>query len=792
MSLIINGIDVTDDVLEGTLRIQERCDSGMAQGSCQLYTNLIAKNIPPYSICTIDGTKYFISSEASQDLQNSGYWTHDCIILELTAILQCYILGTKCFSAVANHNDKTKIDYIADVITTKYGKLNFTISMTLADNHEFLFGPGTTMYQALTEILSWYNYRPKVTAYSITSGTTSITISTTALNSNATYSLSDLLLISKTYRQNVDDYGAILESEMKNVVDRTDTIVFKDLTCRSEDILFNLDQAIIKLPCKVEKINKLTTRASTNKTIVVISNDSLNENTDLTWLDSGAVGFKYIIHTFDDWTREAFNYYRPEDPNQTDVGELVGSNIAAFLWSNYYSNEFSWDEFKTQKWILYKATTSRVDNSNQTVTETVYRFKPFNGNEATQADIYNAIQSGNAISNTESDIYAHTQFDLRLVEKSVWDTMTNADQSTYAVYESGGDKIYNLDGEYKYNFWSQITGFTGHSFLYGYSAGTTTEIYNDPSLYLTLSLTHVKGALSNTDATQLLFDVECVPISNPIIIDTDTSAKPNETSQKLLSKSYQNSSSTVSFDNVIDGIKKTNTMLGQPEVEIEYDTTDVTLPVPTNKIEVDGTYYYVMAVTTEYHRNYRKSYINLSSSYSKIADAIGVESQYHSTRLPVDTIVERPICIDSSVSIAESDIAGKNVFAYFWFANDRKFLIRPSIMKQGNKIYFYCEFEDNYSAGKTLKSTYAANSNMEMLDTPYGDSNNEIGNCYITLYDLGALSREQSYTLPVYDSSVFPNMVSVKAIEKNGNTSFLIRKDTREKLTFTIICNYTG
>ena len=819
MTFTINGIDVSNALIEGTLTIQDRCDTALAQGTCQLYTTLITKNIPPYTLCSIDGQSYFISSEATQDMINTDYWTHDCTILELTAILQCYILGTKCFSASANHYDGDKISMIAGIIGSKYGKLRFITPAGMdspGNNHDFRFGPGTTMLQALTEIMTWYNYRPKVTSvsFSTTPGVDSvITISKVALDGNQTYTLDSTKLISKVYRQNVDDYGAILESEMKNVVDRTDTITFTGLTCRSENYLFNSDNAVLMLPTRVEEIKKVRCRKAGEWFFdISIIFDDLNSNilSTTNWNNIGlATDSDRMSSQAKSWAawREIL-VVEYTDPNDDTLNTIY---ICDELWNKFFAPKgFNYDAFKDKTWYIW----NRPNASNG---DTRYRFTPAPTDWA---------NDNGRMTTTYTNIAA--DLELNIMEKGKWEIQEAKDKPKYAVYESGSNVISNLYGRYNSNVWSDWIGsstgpvikeslpnFDYHQRVYiGYVNASGGSLSADCTIKIAVS--------SDYNPIGYTFEVECIPFTNPIFVDIDESATANETSVKKFSKSYDVAASIVSFDNVIDNISKTNNMLGQPEVSIEYDTTNATLPAVTNRVLIDDSYYYITSFTREIHRNYETTYINLCSSYSKVADAIGVETQFQSTRLPMDEVIERPIYIKGPTLHTNPDVSnclGEFIF-YDKFNNKiSKVYKRVVKMSRNDKIYFYFEAYDNYAFDKRIRkldgSVITSSDNVESGnyacdDISYGDINNEAYSVTIRVVDGIDLkdSKTGSYEMnPILSTDDIPNYDLMPAVVQAvfdlwltltaGSVTTLfnapnrvVYKDTREKLTFTIICDY--
>lgn len=781
MTLIINGIDVSDDLVVDTLKIQNRCDIAFAQGQCQLYTDQISKNIPPYTLCTIDGVKYFISSSATQDMQNTAFYTHNCQILELTSILQCYILGTKRFSAVSQHNDKKKIQIIGELIENKYG-CTFTYSFSLRNlNHEFSFGAGTTMYQAVTEILTWYNARPKVTdiTLDLTGNIANITLEVFSLDDDGVFVLSTNRIISKEYTQNSDDYGAILESEMQNVVDRNEPITFSNLTCRSDDVLFNADSAVIMLPTKVEQITKVTCYNSQEIkheiSIVFSSNfyDSLGASRQAQLgLSSDSDRMSSSAKTWEQWRSILIC---------TNASE-VEVNVCDEIYNQFFKDYgFDYDEFKTYTWYIW----NRPNASNND-----YRFR------FTPVPTAWASDTGSILSSTYHQNITGT-LEVNVVEKTKWDTLDAYSKAENAYYETGGNRIENLCKLYNDGVIQNTFGLTSDSPI------TKPKHYNTELKLLNyVSGSYLKATIDYTASTTttnplaFVYNVTCVPIANPVLISKNTSATPNENATRLLAKSYEKSSSIISFDNVMKSMKDVNKMLGQPELSIEYDITGLdSTPDLAFSTVVDGSTYYLMSYMDIYHRNRTSRFLNLCSSYSKIADAIGIETQFTATRLPIDEIVERPIYM-KEVSVNSNNIDVTNGLLGFKFYNEDSQLIttlfkKPIKLDDNNGTFIiYAECIDNYAFDTKIVngdgtdiSSAPTSGNFQCKSIPYGDNYNEIYWVQILYYSNIKLTALQSYNLPYFDTNLLP--------QPEWSKKRVLYKDSREKLTFTIICNYT-
>ena len=122
--------NVSNDVIIDSIELGKRADYSFEVGSFKMFTSQITKNIPPYSFCRITdnnyvSTDYLISSEATAYFTN-GKWMHDCKLLSLEAIMECYILGAKTFSLADSPNDNVVFTKLKALINQSAGMTKFT------------------------------------------------------------------------------------------------------------------------------------------------------------------------------------------------------------------------------------------------------------------------------------------------------------------------------------------------------------------------------------------------------------------------------------------------------------------------------------------------------------------------------------------------------------------------------------------------------------------------------------------------------------------------------------------
>ena len=163
--ITINGYDITNDIDTNTFNYIDRADSIYGTGSFNFESTYFTNNIPPYSILDWEGVKYCCSSEANYHYGNKS-WIHNVSVIELTALLSRFLLGSKAFSVTGTNTfDYEKINVMLSLINSKYNvniKLNRNIDNLFSKEIEYVFGAGTTLFDALNEIARQYNHKVSV------------------------------------------------------------------------------------------------------------------------------------------------------------------------------------------------------------------------------------------------------------------------------------------------------------------------------------------------------------------------------------------------------------------------------------------------------------------------------------------------------------------------------------------------------------------------------------------------------------------------------------------------------
>lgn len=755
-----NVLDVTDDVLSKTFEYQDRVDEAFAIGSVQIKTSKIHHNIPPYSIMkSVDDSNnndfYLCSSEVNKYLTNDKY-VHNVTLLEPTAILECYIVGSKAFSVTGtNTYDYEKIMILCSLIKQKYGvTISYTsISEIFTEKHEFTFGPGATLFSVLTEIATKYNYRPKVSSLS----KNRIHISFINLSQNEIYVIDNDKILNYTSVQSVDSYCKYLEAEMTNVIDRNSIIDIPNISARSEEVLLSDDTAVILLPTRVEKVLdfKVKKRGSIKGSFrynldVIPSVLAKIDALDITWKVTAEYLYivKHLTMTLKEWVELDIL------PLEVNVnGVTVVYNMPEYIWNNYYSKYFDEEFYNNQVFTLR------------------YEYDVNNG-----VDIVKGL--GFYVNDNEHWSFAYediVKFPLIdwILEKEQWNLLPAAEQPKYAVYETGGNKIYNLNSEYKKDIWNQLLGNDVGNIFEEIKNISINETFYNCSFWLTISVSEAASKPS-----EYLYSVKYIAITNPTIVHEKKDEPVNEKVYKEISRSYDKTGNGIDYDLLVDSFEKTNSMLGKPEVTIEYDIGDIVEPYAGQKVIYNNVEYYIMSVVYKctFARDYAE--LNLARTYYKVADSIGVKTQFNSVKNPLNNIIERPIFIKMSIPAAQFLVLPNvlnNLYFRFAFSTGVVLYKKCIFMNHDNTYHAYCETIDQYAFDKKVIGT---SGKRECRDVSYCNEYNECYSMSVAIVYISHLTYEETLLIPEYSGSfkVFYKLDDV-----------LLYKDAREKLTFTVL-----
>ena len=268
-------IDVTSSVVS-ELTLDERIDQVLDSGTFSFLSRDFTDAIEPFTRCIIKGidSKYgtydgyisfFCTSNCNKYLTVEGLYYHEVQLYEPTKLLECLILGTKAFSHVEGKNNYNsnfdRIRIITELMNQKYDyniELDGSVNpFNLTGEREYTFGAGTTMFDAINEIMKtegciprlWFKqnsyYKKFILGY----------VKIDALKTSTIVPIAQITKQSST--QSVDEYCSEMEAEYSEVVDR-DTVQEVLLTVRSQDTAIYKDTACLITPSKIESLNALS------------------------------------------------------------------------------------------------------------------------------------------------------------------------------------------------------------------------------------------------------------------------------------------------------------------------------------------------------------------------------------------------------------------------------------------------------------------------------------------------------------------------------------------------------
>ena len=745
-------LDITNDMDTNiAINNQSRIDDTFAIGNFTAILE-INENIPPYTPMRINGIYYLCSSVATKhfgEINDKLSYYHNFTILEAAAILSCYILGSKAFSVTGtNKDDIDKIYKVLDLMNYKYNiRLRFQTEPNLFERQELSYGPGTTLYDFLTDILKIYNSRIKVDSFWIEpdqsiESSPIINLSILELDKEIEYGLdlNKITFVEKT--QNGDLFNDMLEGEMTNVVDRSNLSYANNLTVRADDIKLTEDNAFIQLPTNVEKISKFGVEG-------YIGESSMNFYLDYDLCE--ALGITKTIGGKD------FTFEEKENV------EYKGVKIARYIYDKLFSDISSWEHFKKITWI-YNDTP--IDNTSVLLYWAEY----------------------------DAKFYMKVDIENKLLEKSQWDLLTEREKPKYVWYETSTDKIQGVNTYYKDDFWNNLIGETIYPFLYhlGYVRQTKVvdNIYLDDDFVAgfsknnetTSERTISKSFTGDYNPLNYSYYIEYTTVSNPMILE-----KKNDRKNKSyfnISRSYGKQASYIDYDKLNNSIDIIKNSEGLQELRLDLELEDnEELPIASQIIYYEGKKWYISNAIYNIKIGKTEVSLNCVKNYNKVADVIGVETQFNVTKNPLNSIVDRSILIDFG-SGAEIDFKELDyIYVKLTFKDYNGIIISNAFKKcspliNNNIAYLTCEALDFYSIGKqAIKQSGSVYLNK---DFPYVDINNEFATLDVEIVKLPLLDVTNNYLLPEYNGE-YEMLLKTELIP--------VFKDAREKLLFTFKVN---
>ena len=734
-----------------------RIDDAFESGTLKIY-NSRSVNITPYTPVIIDGKHYVADGKSTKYRGEANLYVHDINLLEATAILKCFIIGTKMYSAESPTwgEDYKKFFSLLGQAKRLYPEFTFLASngnnqLTYLQNlitsqKTYQFGAASTLYDCLNQICIENN--KKLSVMFDVNDPTIIQVYLVDVPSNTTYTIDTSRVMNDERDQDRENYGRYLETYASNVVDR-DTITYVTwLQPQSSDIALNSDTCKLFLPSNIESIVEFGVHQLGNMTLTIkgISNYYNNPGS----LFSGAMLYgeaALITCTID--------------------GEQV--SMFDFVYNNYIRNYFP--------------------NCTQT--------QFYSGSNAATVAPY--VANGDYI-DVSIPYQLNGMYPMNAVyESNAYNLLTPQQQAENLVYTIGGNVIDNMNGVYKNDLWNKIIGQSRGNFLSSHNENPDIAPFGYP--FNQLQVSFGMYASNNTDPLHYNYWVKYHPITNPFLRDTKNVELLNP--YKCFGRSYGNSANFIDFNKIVPSMHTSNDALGTVERVVEIDVTgDNSLPMAGQQVTYDLNTFYISSCIITYKVEAKIAILVLVKDYNKKATSIGVDSQSESTNNPLHNIVTRPIFINTTATSLPSP--NQSWYARFTFHDTnnnqiinkdknnnnvsklikRLTMLRTDILNYSrNALIFYCEMLDQmvFDNGKGnyqgLGSGY-----YQQIPFRYTDLNAECG--YVTI-EIGMLASPNPFSSnPVVDTDLPIGSTTFSPI--HTFTKIKIDKDAREKLTFTI------
>ena len=350
--ITIGDFDITSSV-ESPVTINERLDEVLDSATFTLivkektkqqaqyipFNKMFTKVIEPFTLChitsSINDNYYFASSEC-QKIINTTKYMHSVTLYELTKKLETYILGSKAFSHIDDRTDYNtdydRIRIIVELMNDKYFEsilLDSSIQSRFTKEREYSFGPGTTMFDALKEIMANENCIPKLTY----DGTDYIlSYDDLDLVKETNYQEFDTELIEAIQSsQSVDEYCSEVETEMSDVMgskEPTSVIV----SARGEEDIFTKDTACLLLPSNIDTIKSIEIVGFVNVanndgviTLDLASEDEMSdEGMNIFNQSYEGVSFSNLLIEIERYAgNTAANYFQEQMQSKSEISKLL-------------------------------------------------------------------------------------------------------------------------------------------------------------------------------------------------------------------------------------------------------------------------------------------------------------------------------------------------------------------------------------------------------------------------------------------------------------------------------------
>ena len=743
------------------LMFDERIDEVFDSGTLTIQTKVITKNIPPNTLCRINESDYYLAkSTCNLVIPSDAVYNHDITLVESTFALLQTLINEKALSnrgAFKTLADKTNIlialaNQHNAILYAENLKLEFTIDNTNLPNieREFTFGRGTSLFHALLEIGKSVDCIPYVKSVDVNYYKRTYNVAWLNLGSNANidYEIDEKYLLKFEMEQNQEEYTRVLETHIDNVVDRDTINKVYNLAVTSNDAIISADNSIIKLPSNAEEITHFQINFEGDNTFESVVQIDFK---DVAFTEAQLSSLIGNSDTLQGWMRNAF------------VGQYVTSAY------NHYIERY-------QCYLPYDLSltfTLSDDISNNT-----YCIISSRTNNEISVNITNALLETN-------------QFEL----------LEAHNKPKYAVYTSGSNTIENLYEQYKNDIWNKILGYEVKPFL----SHAFNDIYVEGTGYkLTLYVLASGNEIGMYNPSNYTYNIFYKPIVTTYIKSTNEASikNPNENKLTPSARSYEVSSAYADFNLIQSSINKTNEMLGKTEITLEIQVNDemlsslelgkrIKLKCDKNKaleyLFRDYPYYIISMQKHSVVGGATSVQLNLVNSFTKVAEVIGVASQYESTKNALKGILERVVyCGELSISLEDyrnpDEFKPTGLIITPSVEGATPVYVRGTLIEYENDNYLIVKALDQYALTTGIRENLNLSSGYkENYQYSYADSSNEcVSYHFKVVQEYSNLTKAQSLDV----ASFVPSNHKYNILTNEFDITTY--KDSRETLIFVV------
>ena len=743
--ITIGDFDITSSV-ESPVTINERLDEVLDSATFTLivkektkqqaqyipFNKMFTKAIEPFTLChitsSINDNYYFASSEC-QKIINTTKYMHSVTLYELTKKLETYILGSKAFSHIDDRTDYNtdydRIRIIVELMNDKYFEsslLDSSIQSRFTKEREYSFGPGTTMFDALKEIMANENCIPKLTYDGIDYILYYDDLD--LVNENNYQDFDTDLIEAIQSSQSVDEYCSEVETEMSDVMGSqkpTSVIV----SARGEEDIFTKDTACLLLPSNIDTI----------KSIEIVGIVNVANNDGVITLD---------LASEDEMSDEGMNIFNQSYEGVSFSNLLINiERYAGSTAANYFQETIQSRSEISKLLFLVAAPTSRrlVVGYKKAVYDS-------SGDEITKNIKY--VTQSNATFDITNYLLNQEQYDLLEVLK----------QPKYIYYEHGTNYIKGFYNVKNNDFWKSL--------IYG-------EVKSFMSLVM-VTPDNIMGYVNSPDIISKNFRVTYYPMTSIYVRQEKTKNQVTNTT----ARSYNNGASSVDFNQLMPEIEKNVNSLG---LEIKTITTSENMK---NGTYTQYGYIINKSMTYRiYNGTLIESIVyNCSMNNKIVAEALSRSTQYEATNLPQIGIITRHIDLTTTyANIVDNKLLEDEYPLIYLFVQDYLIAKPMSFITNNDEAIFVCETIDNYAIDNAKSE--GSNNYYINKPVPYSDSDNYQYSYTLTLAAgrVESLTNDILNKLPNVDSLA---QICGSPLRKVDLGTKLVYKDPRERLVFNI------